>query len=199
MPITEGDVIRVSAQWKDQFLSDVVNVFYVQVSAVVDADDFAWEGMIRDWVETMYLEILPHVAPSLVTNLISMFHETDNRPLSSGSWPSITAGTSSNTEVLPAGVAGLLVGRTGVSRRVAKKYLPPFTEGSLVVGRMGSGALAAMNSMADEWVAGESSLLVGTFVPGVFAPGAPGFAQITSAYASPEPAYQRRRRPGRGS
>lgn len=199
MPVVDGDILRVSASFKDQFLSDVVNVYHIEVTGVTTGDETAWWDFISGWVEEMYLAIDQHIPSTVVTNAISVFNETQGVPLGSQAWPTLTAGTSANTEELPAGVAALLVGRTGFSRRVAKKYLPVFTEGSLSDGRWDSAARAAMLSMAIVWRASQTDVLTGTFRAGVYGGVPPTFAPIISAYAAIEPAYQRRRRPGRGS
>lgn len=191
-----GDVIKVANIMRLWDFSQCVNVFHVQMND--DAPDVQSMESISNWLEAIYSEFNDSITNTLAYEKIEAFNITGAYPMPIVTMPTLTDGAGTG-ERLPSGVAALSLFRTGVSHVTGKKYWPPLTEGALVSGLWGTGVLVDINDGADVAANTWNPVVGPGFTPGVWRDGPNTFVPFISSFTSAEPAYQRRRKPGRGS
>lgn len=200
MAVTLNDVVRIAARHKWDTVSDVVNVYYAQVTTVPGlGGDALFMQDVAEWLGLAYSEIQPQISARNLAIDINGYNVTDDAPLPAVSWGAGYDGGSGTGESLPPGNAALVLWRTGVKRTVGKTYLPPMTEGVQADGRITSGTFSAIESFID---AMRNNGAMGNgygMTLGVYKRSGGVMAVITSASPSLVVAYQRRRRQGTGS
>lgn len=199
MTIVLNDVLRVGVEWKYRVHDDQVNVFLIKVKSIIATpSDEEVEITIGQWLAEMYSEPMITTADDIVHHRTTIFNMTQNVPMIDGGAYSTLNGQS-NGDPLPTGVAALCFARTGHSRVVGKKYLPTWAEAASTDGVWDTGNLARMQAFCDVWKAEWEEDLLWTFQAVIGKPGVGQHYFITQALPSQIPAYQRRRRVGRGS
>lgn len=99
-------------------------------------------------------------------------------------------------DLLPHGVAGLIMGLTANIKHRGRKYLPGMTEASIGADGLWAGTVwTNLNNAAAAYISPAPAGGPYLFNPGVRDRGTLVFRPFTAARASQTPAYQRRRRP----
>lgn len=202
MAVNDQDIVRASVVWTHNIYGAMVNTYHLRVDvAVPPADDALVGDAIAAYMEELYdvTGVTSQMHAGNIHSDIQLFNVTQSAPMVPlGAFVVLNGGSSS--QPLSAGTAALILARTAVPRKVGKKYLPVFSVGPLLNGVWDSGSMAQMNDFADFWEAPFAYLLTGITLQAVVANAAETvFTPIVAANPTPDPAYQRRRKRGRGA
>lgn len=197
MTVNTNNVLRLTAVMRLNGLSTVMNVYHVRYVASGEMTDEDAMEFAERYLSDVYGSASGMFSTGLVPVEIRGFNETTNAPLPVIGWTNWGGGALGG-ETAPAGCAGLLLFRTGVVRKLGRKFLPGLAEGHMTNGVLAAGWLSDALSFAGTLMAGFEDLtetLVYTFViRGKF-----GDTHIPIAAAvRADVAYQRRRKPGVG-
>jgi len=200
--VDDGDIIRAGVLWDNVRTGQIANVFTLRVGTGggSEPDDDVRDALAEYFV-TLYEEsgLINAMANDNIHNMVTVYNITQSTPLVPLPRNSALDG-SEIADRLPSGVAMLIIGRTNISHKVAKKYLPPFTKAAW----NDTGWVSAANTyglaFANSW-ASEVGITGTTFTfRGVAGSGAASnFSDIVQAQVQPDEAYQRRRKRGRGA
>lgn len=198
MPFFPANIAVVTAKLVQTGNDQDVQNTYVISSFSGPTDDASAIADISEWLEAIYTPIQGQISTLVAFSAININNISRSEVTGDLSWPNLVAGTNAG-DILPSGVAALCLQRTGVSRRVGRKYYGVFTEAALAAGQWVSGTIndlgAAIAVASDPYVGANG---VG-FVPYVYDRTLGTLREVTSTAVSFEPAYQRRRRRGSGS
>ena len=197
MTVQINDVIRITAVMDSSLEGTVQNVFHAKMT-VGTASDAAFISATRTAFDTAYDNIDGIMPDTLSFDEIRFFNVTQDLPMSPTTWPTLTVGGVDVADPLPSPMSCLVFGRTGTSRRIFKKYFAPFTEANHADAEWdtspGSQSLLLVASLTAGWAAGAGSAYVGLWSPTDLL-----FYDIVELVSRTVPAYQRRRRRGRGA
>lgn len=190
-------VIKASIVWRYNASDDVVNVWHIGYSdKPSDQADFYTD--IAEFLSDMYASVTADMSDLVIHNRIELYNQGTNSPEAWIGSSSEFNGTNTNDPV-PTGVSALIYCRTSTSRCIGKKYLPPFTEEQTLDGVWNATTIGHLNTMAAKWgevfVASNGT----TLRAGIWRKLANAITYPISNQSSSIPAYQRRRRIGRGS
>lgn len=197
MAISEGNVLRLAVVWRLDAADEQVNTFIIRVNETgLIGTDEETRNAISEYLTDLYAGPVQDIVNNLVHNRVEIFNLTLAAPeLPIGA---IAALNGQDTGVMqPAGVSMLVFGRTGISRVIARKFMPTYSTGALADGQFSAGALGRAADFAEIWEAPWSNANLTELEAGVWRNGTT-FVPIAQAVAQPNPAYQRRRRKGRG-
>ena len=156
---------------------------------------------------------------SIRTHLTSLWQETrDSTPGAMGwdtadvdyklpgaadfvTWRNLVLNLTGNDagEPLPSGVAATVTGPTSKKGRVARKFLPPFSERCSNLQQWTTSAVVALTSWAVRWLTGIDLAAYSKWIyPIAYSVVDKTFTALTAARANVIPGYQRRRKPGVG-
>lgn len=202
MSITVGDVLKVVAilSWVDgNIVQNVFNAVIGGAGGPYDDDDIVADAVT--WLEAIYDGTTGNLSNDLTASEVRVYVydpvDEDFDEVGSDVW-SEPAGSA--VDSLPRGVAGLINCKTLDPDVNGKKYIAGFTEAGQTDGLWDAGALAALASVAADWIApfvGSDS--VADWIPGVWSPTTLLFKAMSGTVIIPTiPAYQRRRKQGVG-
>lgn len=199
MTVQMQDILRVAARTSVQGFGDNVNVFHLRWDALTTATDEDAMDWCAERLEEAYKAIQPEIPNEVNFVDFNVFNVTQDRPLGSVPWPTLTSGGSS-TETLPHQVAAFVRFPTGISRNWARKFIGPLSvDSSTSTGLIEPATLAMLGAFAAELIASTLSggpealtyvvnhINQSTWVP------------VVEAVVSNIWATVRTRRPGRGS
>lgn len=197
MTMQQSDVVEVAARLEYNGVEDMVNVFQFQKTDVPAVSDALGMADIIAFLEAVYTTI------NTFMPLIHLYRDLTARNVTQGTvlgtfpWATLTAGTSVQ-DALPPGVAVMSAFSTGVPRVILKKYWPGVDESTnRTDGAFGTGLMTAIGTM-------NAGLLVpyvganSTWQYGYLSPKTASFLTPVAAVVTDIPAYQRRRKQGRG-
>jgi hypothetical protein len=180
-----------------EFIHSVQNVWYFQMTELGPEDDVDVEDALAAWLDNVYSNVVVDQAASFKYDRIDFYNVTQDRPMVSRDWPTLTAGTGAGlADALQ--LAGQVNFRTGVKRSLGKKYIGGYTDASISGGgylnpapianmeAFGADACANVGPGNSIWRAGHVKASNGAFVTWV------------DAYAMAIVATQRRRKLGVG-
>lgn len=197
MTISVGDKLKASVVWRMDGADEQVNVYHLRFTQFPDpvTDDMV-RIAIGNYFEDLYSEVLGDVVNNLVHNRVELWNETTNSP--ELPLPAISALNGQDSGVkLPYGTSMLIFGRTGVSRRIGRKFLPTYSTGAVTDGFWSSGAQTRAADFASKWAAPyEDDNNVG--IRAIVFKNDASWSDILQGVVQPNPCYQRRRRAGRG-
>lgn len=198
MTVVTGDILRVVASflWTDGNVNQ--NVF----NAVVTGGGSPWADtdVVDDaeaWLDNMYANLTTSMSDEIDGNEVIVYKydavDDDWDEVGSQSW---TFNPSQATDELPRGVAGLVRLWTVDPDVQGRKYIPAFTEGTIVDGLIASSAITAMLAFAADWYLPFTGGVSGaTWTPGIWSIAGTVFkAGVDHIAASTIAAYQRRRK-----
>ncbi len=197
MAVADSDVLQAAARLEYEGVEDVVGVYQFRKDDAGSIGDTPAIDDILEFLEDIYTFL------AVVIPVLTLFRDITIRNLTQAvlmgtfSWPTLTAGSGSGSAV-PPGVAGMASFPTAIPRVILRKYWLPYTTTNMESdGTLSSGALTAQTSAA--------ALLLTTFAAtnaewdyGYLSPKTGTFVLPTSALITDIPAYQRRRKQGRG-
>lgn len=195
--VNPNDKITVTAHLQTGVGNTINNVFTFRYEGIgTQADEASMQDLALK-LEDFYSALNSHIVDNVAYVDISGFNVTQDRPMPTVNWPTLTAG-GSTSDPLPDGVSGLMLLRTGIKRVLGRKFIGGLAEGDNTAGVWESTLVAALAAAGAE--------LIGSFLGGqtgaLWLPGVidklGAFWSFIETFASNNPAYQRRRRPGRG-
>lgn len=196
--LDSGDILRIGCGLSFEGIYDVVNVFYVIADLDAGINWAAVTGFVQDWADEVYDNIKATLSDTMSTNTISVANITQVTTLGAIAW-SPTWGGSEGGEQTPPGVSCFAWARTYKPRVQIRKYLGVFGEVNLVDGHWSTAVQTACGLFMDDVIKvttmGTNKTFQGIAYNREF--GTHEFGVSTDVSA--EPAYQRRRKRGRGS
>lgn len=198
MAVQTGDVIEAVAGMEFNQAEDVMNVFQFQYLGIPALDEADVLDDIVEILETVYTTVVAILAVITVFKDIRATNITQSVILGTTNWPTLVDGSAVG-DTTPPGVAGLVNFATDVPRVAPRKYIGVMTESN--VAATGLFAVAATNALSAFGAAllGVLSPTTGTYRYGYLSPKTGVFESVVSAVVTNVPAYQRRRKQGRGS
>lgn len=205
MAIANGDILRVAMRWQNDSGNDFVNVWHVQVTdrGSQSEDAFLDDLMMAIWAP------YTHINTHMPNDYLVQDFKIDRVAWQSGKEviletfgvrqpPTGLGGAAAEGNELPWYVAPLLKFRTGAVKSVAKKFLFGFREDAQEDGRLGSGVLADLATMAAAYLAPLVLTNGGTVRAVIYARRAAAWKPFIAAIADNVLAVQRRRKQGVG-
>lgn len=192
-----GDIIRVTAVLKTTDQVTVENVFHTRFqSGPVTQDNLVMDDLAL-WLDTAYDYIKGYMPTGNQFIEVQGFNVTADSPMPPAAWPTQTAGTSGG-DITPEGVAALVLFRTAKAHVLGRKFFGTLTETNITNGLLVASAVTALVNTAIVLIAPYTAVASGnTYLMGIFGKGGVLHA-ITDIVVRDLPAYQRRRRRGRG-
>lgn len=200
MSVTAGDIIRVSCRHAFNATEDNVNVFHFGIAAAPTPNtDAALLADIAEHMGVAYTDLESHRNTQTSAVDITVYHVTDDRPVGVTAWGVGYTGGTGSGESMPHADCALLLIPTGVKRTQGRVYLSPFSESRQAAGQWDSTLIAAIagfyNNLTDNGVHSN-----GTALNFGILKASDGLLYAPATYrVQPLVAYQRRRKPGRGS
>lgn len=198
MTVATGDILRIVASmlWQDGNINQ--NVFNALLSGAGGPwDDADIVDDAEAWLDNMYANITARCSDQFDGNEVLVYKYDavgdDWDEVSSGSW---SWNPSSADDELPRGTGPLLQLWTVDPDVQGKKYLPAFTEASLVDGLYTGAVVTDCLAFAADWYTPFAGGTSGaTWTPGIWSVAQTAFkAGVDHVAASAIPAYQRRRK-----
>lgn len=198
MTVQDGDVIRATAVMQLHGTDDQMNVFHVQIDSEGPASDEDVQAEIGTWLEAIYTCILSHLLNSVQFIEIQHYNVTQDVPMTTTNWPSLTFG-SLDADDLPWGVSALVSMKTAAKRVGGRKYFGGLATSDIADGGTWVTGLATLFACVLLKMVGNQGGTNVDMYPGVWSEGTALWHPFTEASFDYVPAYQRRRRPGTGS
>lgn len=147
MSVNHLDIIRVTARMDFGGIAAVQNQFHFQYTGGSAEDDFEVENGIALLLDDAYQELVALFESGFDFRDILVWNVTQDRPMNTQSWPTLTVGTGAGI-ALPLQIAALVLFRTNTARSQGRKYLPPM----VVTTHDGSGHLTtAAQTACNAW------------------------------------------------
>jgi hypothetical protein len=199
MSVANGDHVRLTAVHTFNGQAQVQNVYDVVVTDTSGSPTVNLDFMedAAAYMELVYSEVQAFTSNLLGYTEVRGFIVNKNEPLPTVPYPNLISGEST-AEALPLGAAGLVLFRTSIARVVGRKYVGGIVASALADSFWTGGfmdALDAFGTAVRVGMGGEVNGSLATF--GVFTTGG-SLAPAVTHQAQVTPAYQRRRRQGRG-
>lgn len=198
MTVSQGDILRAAARLETQDDDDIVNVYQFRLGSAAAMSDQQGVDDIIEFLEAVYIAIIAIIPVLTIFRDITVRNMTTATNYGVFPWDTLTVGQGAGNDY-PPGVSLLASFPTGVSRVTTRKYwgncaTPNFTQEGLftaaaVVDAGDAGAILLAEFLAT----------VGDWVYGYDSPTFMGWIRPTAVALTDVPAYQRRRRQGRGS
>ena len=196
--VDNGDVLRMGAIWHLSGVWEIANVFHVRVIA---GGGIGWAAASEDmaeYAEDIYNFILGRLTDNLTTFQLTLQNLTQVTTIGAFDWDNPLQGGEAGENTAP-GVSCLAWGRTFKPRVQIRKYWGVFTEASLVDGVWAAALIndcvAALNRHITSFTGVNGLEVLGVAYNRTLET----TTDAVSVTASTEPAYQRRRKRGRGS
>jgi len=205
MTVELGDIIRVSCRCDDINGNDLVNVFHLKVTEVVDGTPGLWAVAIVDYMEGAFSqlnnvqsEVVEPVDIKIDVVTWDGADETVVENIGTYTWgtPYVPGAAG---DPLPPGVAGFVKFLTHLGKVYGRKFIGGMLEAGNVSGYYNSGVVDALELFAGEIISGLTSLIAGEAVYGVLSKKLGTFVEAIALDVPNVYAYQRRRRQGSGS
>lgn len=190
--------MEVAARMEFGGSEDVINVYQFRVIDIGDSDDLAIIDDLIDIMEVIYDNLDSTQTVELTYEDLSFRNITQDTTFGAFGWDSLTAGIASSDATAP-GVCALINFATFLGKVILKKYFGVFTEGVTDADGTWSSVLVALLVTIGQYLLGDIVGTAATYQYGYLSPKAGGFVLPVAATISDIPAYQRRRKQGRGS
>lgn len=196
--VETGDVLRIGATFLIQSVYEYTNVFHVRVTAggplsFADAADD-----IGEYMTDIYNEFIGRCTDQMTSYLITLQNLTQDTTYGAFAWPAPVNGPLA-TQYLPLGVACLCWGRTVKPRVQVRKYWGVFTEGDLANGSWTAALLTDCQDALSIHLTSYAGTNGLTMLGVAYNRTTQTTTDATGVTSTAEPAYQRRRKRGRGS
>lgn len=196
--INTGDIIRVGAGLNFQGIYDVVNVFHFEWTVGGDIVFSTALTRIQSYLNDLYDEIKTQLSDTIGTGSLAISNVTQGLTFGASPWSPTWAGVESGQCTAP-GVCCFAWGRTQKPRVQIRKYFGVFGEVNMVDGVWTSTVQNACEALMAIHIAqtaiGGASEVTGVAYNRLL----DTITKANSVASSAEPAYQRRRKRGRGS
>lgn len=198
MTTQQFDVIEVGARMEFDGQDDVVNTFQYRLETATPVTPANTVTDIVAILEALYTLFLVAQSTLLVYRDIRVVNKTQAVLLGTYLWPTLIAGTNI-ADAVPPGCCGLVDFNTIVSRVKPKKYFGAFTVGNVDFNGTWDNAMLTILTNSAIFMLAPQVGVSGTWLYGYDSPKTLGWVAPVGAVTRDVPAYQRRRKPGRGS
>lgn len=199
MPVDENDVLRVSCRQVYAAISEVANVFHVDCLTNLSDDDQELGEDIAAWMSDCFNTVEALFPVDQDVNTIDIYNVTQDYPLGQFNWGAGYTGGTATGDPLPSGVAGLIIWNTNTKRMQGKTYLGVPMESLLTDGRWNATYLSAVTAFVDALMFPGATPSGSTFQFEIYSR-TRGIVRHPTGFRTPLiPAYQKRRKFGRGS
>lgn len=199
MAIANNNIMRAAARQLIDGRDEVVNVFHFIVREVGTNSDQGVLDEIAARLSNAYVEIDQLCPNNLQPNVIDVFNISQDVPYGQIPWEGAYTGGTASGNMNASGVSCLVLWTTNVKRVQGRTYLPPFVLTEMSDGVWGSGVVTAVSNWCTA-MRDEISLVDDTQLGLIIWSDGAGLARnISGRRIVTIPAYQRRRRFGRGS
>jgi len=200
MSVVTGNILRVACRQEYIGTDDNINVFHLGVaSPPTPNDDAALLSDISTFMGQVYSQIASHLSGGLDAVDITVYNISQDMPHGVTAWGSgYTGGTGAGESMPPADCLLVLV-PTSVKRTIGRIYLSPFLEGDQSAGVWNSTVRLAVADFMGELMSAPTLPNGSEFQYGVYKRSDGLLYEPASWRSVARTAYQRRRRPGRGS
>lgn len=196
--INDGDVIRIAGVMKLDLVHEITNVWHLLVLAGGPMTFAAADADFQEYMDLMFLDIDTTITNNQTVDRLEIQNVTTDQVFGSIDWGAFAAGGNAQQHTA-LGVTAFCWGRTRTPRVQIRKYMGVFTEDDLVDGTWNAAILTDLQTMMDDHIT-PNIMAGGLELQGVaWNRTAKTYTLATSAAVAPEPAYQRRRKRGRGS
>lgn len=196
--IENDDIIRLGCVLKLDAIYDVVNTYHIQVDAGGPATFAAASLAFQDYVDDIYNYLTAQMANNVTDGYITVANVTQATVFGSIAFGTWTGGSNGAEHVAP-GVAVLAYARTVKPRVQFRKYFGIFTEADMLDGAWTATVRTPCENALAYHIAQQTPRTGYTFTGVVWNYATQTLTKGISATTSSEPAYQRRRKRGRGS
>lgn len=197
MSVQAGDDLRITAVMTAGVNTTAMNVFDFRVTGTGTVDDSDMMTDFEAFMSDAYAELTGIMSNQAAPVEIRGYNVSQDVPLPTVPWTTWT-GPGSATSILPHGVCGFVLFRTGVSKLLGRKFLPFFSEDRVNNGVWDATAMVAMVAWAIEIMASEVGAATGFTIEYRVRSKLNAMHPPVSATVANLPGYQRRRKPGRG-
>lgn len=200
MSVSAGNILRVACRQLYGGTDDNVNVFHFGVATIPTPNtDAALLADVAEKMSAAYAELASSLSTSLAATDITVYNVSQDVPHGVTAWGAGYSGGTGSGEGMPHADCMLVLIPTSVKRTVGRIYLSPFTEGAQANGLWNSTVRIAAESFYDTLV-DPTALTNGLVLQfGIYKRSDGLLYQPASMRTQPRTAYQRRRKPGRGS
>lgn len=196
--VENGDVLRIGATWQLEGAYEITNVWHALVQAGGGIGYAEASLDIQDYMEDIYTGVAAKLSDKMVTDFITLSNPTQDTTFGALAWQAVLEGAITTEQTAP-GVCCLGWARTLKPRVQIRKYWGVFAEIDMQAGiwsaTLRTAVDTAMTTHIQPYTGGPALTLQGVAYNRTLAT---HVLPISSTTAS-EPAYQRRRRRGRGS
>ena len=198
MAVNENDIIEVAARMEWGGAEDVMNIYQFRVGSIVDSDELAIIDDLIDIMEDVYTFLVPFQTNQMTYADIAFKNITQGQVYGTFAWDSLVSGTATQ-EALPPGVAALINFATFFGRVILKKYFGGLVEGDADLDSTWVTLFLTALANVAQYLLNDRVETAATYSYGYNSIKAGGFVLPVSGVVSEIPAYQRRRKQGRGS
>lgn len=201
MATNSGNIIRVACRNRYKEVADVVNVLHFTVEDVPGTlDDDKLLTDVSSLVSEAWGSLSSVINAGLEPYLIDVYNISQDYPIGQTIWSlGLWSGGGASGDPLPEGVAALVIWPTSVKRVQGKSYIGVMSEASLTGGTFTSATVSALEDWADILMSQTVQTNGYSFGFGIWSRVGGTMTQPNGKRISTLPAYQRRRRIGRGS
>ena len=198
MAVTQNDILEAGARLETQDGDDVINVFQFRYEGVPQLSDTQGINDVIEFLEAIYAIV------RVVIPILSVFRDITVRNTTTSinhgvfPWATLVNGAAASNDLPPA-VSSMISFPTGISRVTLRKYF-----GNVSTNQIAQPGTWSVTHQA-QMVSAAAIMVVpfvatnGTWAYGHNSPKIPGWIAPAVALVTSIPAYQRRRRQGRGS
>jgi len=197
MAVDVGDVFEVTARAEFRGVEDVDNVFQYQYTSGSNSTNAIAIDNLLTIMETVYAIV------RTFQHVLTLYRDLRVRNVTKGEvygtfgWPSIVSGSVSGGDT-PPGVAALINLSTGIPRVVLKKYWGGLDNQALDTDGTLTGAMITSLAAISAVLLTPQTVGSNTYVYGYLSPKTGNFESPQGSVITDIPAYQRRRKQGRG-
>jgi hypothetical protein len=197
MTVNANDIIRATAVLEGPS-GKIENVYQFRCVVVVGGDDTDVMTDLAQKLDDAYTHLVASMSSDTVFIEVQGFNVTQDAPMPTVPWPSVTAGSASAND-MASQVSFLALFRTGVSRVLGRKFLGGFAREALTAdGFVSSGSLTAIAGYIGELIGIFIAASLTSYQLGVLSTVTHTFFAFFEGVAQVVPGSQRRRRQGRG-
>lgn len=199
MAVNDLDIIRVATKLVDILGFQVVNVWHFKCDLITPpSTDALVMADLAARMELIYTEILTDLHNSLTFLDINFFNVTQDAPMGTLFWPTLTTGGAGG-DPMPSQAAAMVRAETGKSRNWARKFFGTFGEGTNTsLGLIVAGAVTHLVNLGAVWITPYAGV-VGTYIPVVWYNKDAEWRSLTRGIVRNVWSTVRRRRAGRGA
>lgn len=196
--VENGDILRIGATWQLEGAYEITNVWHAKVVAGGGIPYAEAALDVQDYMADIYVQLEPRLSNDMVTDFLTLSNVTQDTTFGAIAWQGEIQGDI-ETPITAPGVCLFAWARTLKPRVQIRKYFGVFTEAEMDDGvwngTVRGVADAAMVIHVQDYTGGPALTLKGVAYNREFGT----HVEAISVATSGEPAYQRRRKRGRGS